>query len=147
MLENIAGMFDNMKDMMRKLKKKSYEVNMEQFLDANGHYLKEMTEYMDSAEDKEKAARAIAVSFVDEVEGRFASGKKNKIASYLQADLNMFAVYYVFPAILKTGHEDAKTIADAVCSEWGARFKDSKIGYTDYDTLYASFREKIFGIF
>lgn len=32
MLKNLETMFDNMSDMMKKLKKKSYEINMEQFL-------------------------------------------------------------------------------------------------------------------
>lgn len=147
MLENIASMFDNMKEMMKKLKKKSYEKNMGEFLEVYGHYFTEMTEYIDSQEEKEDAAKTIAVSFVDAVENRFASGSRKKISSHLQADLNMFVIYFLFPAILKTEHAEAKTIADAICAEWGARFKDSKIGYTDYDTLYASFREKIFGIF
>ena len=31
MLKNLETMFDNMSDMMKKLKKKSYEINMEQF--------------------------------------------------------------------------------------------------------------------
>ena len=43
--------------------------------------------------------------------------------------------------------EYAKLIADSICSAWGKRFKESQIQYTDYDTLYGSFREKIFGIF
>ena len=43
--------------------------------------------------------------------------------------------------------DDAKLIADSICSAWGKRFKESQIQYTDYDTLYGSFREKIFGIF
>lgn len=56
-------------------------------------------------------------------------------------------IYYVFPTILGTEHEYAKLIADSICSAWGKRFKESQIQYTDYDTLYGSFREKIFGIF
>lgn len=56
-------------------------------------------------------------------------------------------IYYVFPGILKTDYENASMIADGICTEWGETFKDSKIGYTDYDTLYQSFKEKIFGIF
>lgn len=147
MLKNIAVMFDDRKDMMKRLKKKNFETNTEQFQHTYGHYFKEMTDYVDAAEDKESAAKEIAVCFVDDVQNHFASGNKKKIASYLQADLNMFAIYYVFPAILKTEHAEAKTIADAICGEWGTRFKDSKIGYTDYDTLYRTFREKIFGIF
>ena len=35
MLKNLETMFDNMSDMMKKLKKKSYEINMEQFLEKN----------------------------------------------------------------------------------------------------------------
>ena len=46
-----------------------------------------------------------------------------------------------------TEHEDAVLIADQIRDEWGNRFKDSKIQYTDYDSLYGAFREKIFGIF
>ena len=147
MLENIATMFDDMKNMMKHLKKKNYEKNMAQFMQTYGHYLKEMTDYVSTAEDKEQAAQDVATCFVNEAESRFATGRKNKVPQYIQADLNFFMIYYVFPAILKTEHEQCKTIADAICAEWGGRFKDSKIGYTDYDTLYKSFREKIFGIF
>ena len=140
-------MFDDMSNMMKHLKKKNYEKNMEQFIRSYGHYVKEMTDFADAAESKEDAIKEIAVSFVDAVEKKFATGKKNKVPQYMQADLNFFMIYYVFPAILKAEHEQSKAIADGICEEWGARFKESKIGYTDYDTLYNSFREKIFGIF
>ena len=56
-------------------------------------------------------------------------------------------IYYVFPTILSSGSEYAKTIADGVCEVWKSSFANSDIGYTDYDSLYDSFREKIFGIF
>ena len=147
MLENIVTMFDDMKNMMKHLKKKNYETNMEKFLQAYGHHFAEMTDYVSAAENKEVAAKEIAACFANEVESKFATGKKNKVPQYIQADLNFFMIYYVFPAILKTEHEQCKIVADAICSEWGTRFKDSKIGYTDYDTLFNSFREKIFGIF
>lgn len=140
-------MFDDMKNMMKHLKKKNYEKNMEKFIQEYGHYFSEMTEYVSNAQDKEIAAKEVADCFANDVQEKFAAGRKNKIPQYMQADLNFFMIYYVFPAILKTEHAECKLIADAICSEWGARFKDSKIGYTDYDTLYSSFREKIFGIF
>lgn len=65
----------------------------------------------------------------------------------VQTDLNFFMIYYVFPAILKRNHEHAKLLADTLCDTWGSRFKNSKISYTDYGTLYNAFREKVFGIF
>ena len=37
MLENAVTMFDNMDLMLKKLKKKSYEENMQQFLGKNQH--------------------------------------------------------------------------------------------------------------
>ena len=140
-------MFDNHQEMMKHLKKKSYEQNMKEFLGKYQHYFKEMTEYMDAAEDKEKAADEIGSCFTDAIEKRFAKGKKGKIVSYVQADLNMFMIYYVFPAVLKTGHADSKVLADGICNAWRTKFKGGQIGFTDYDTIYNSFREKIFGIF
>ncbi len=147
MLKNVESMFDNMSDMMKKLKKKSYEINMAQFLEKNGHFFQEMTDYVDAAADKEYAAAKIAQTVGEGVENRFAQGGKKRIPSRTQADINFFMIYYVFPAILKTGHEQCRMIADSICAEWKKRFKNSEIGYTDYDSLHESFREKIFGIF
>ncbi len=147
MLENVETMFDNMRDMLKKLKKKSYEDNMEQFLKKNDHYFQEMTEYMDATDEKEKAAGEIAAILGQCVEDTFGKGAKKKIPSSTQADINFFMIYYVFPAILKTGHGDCRLLADGICTEWKERFKNSAISYTDYDSLYGAFKEKVFGIF
>ena len=145
MLEGVEKIFENMQVMMKKLKKASYEKNMVGFRDEHGHYFSEMMEYMEAAEDKESAAKEIASEFVNRVEGNYKV--KGRINGRIQADLNFFMIYYIFPALLMTGSDHAKTVADAVCAEWGSRFKDSKINYADYDTIYAGFREKILGIF
>lgn len=147
MLDNLETMYDNMSGMLKRLKKKSYEENMRQFLNKNSHYFREITDYMDAAEEKEKAAGEIAAVFGECVENTFGKGLKNKITSPVQTDINFFMIYYVFPAILKTEHENCRLVADSICTEWKTRFKNSEIGYTDYDSLYDSFREKIFGIF
>ena len=146
MLNGIETIFDNTTQMLRHLKKKSFEKNTQDFIDSYGHYFREMTEYVDSISDKKRAAEEIADTLINRVEKKFAS-KKGKIDSRTQVDLNFFMIYYVFPTILGTEHEYAKLIADSICSAWGKRFKESQIQYTDYDTLYGSFREKIFGIF
>lgn len=147
MLDHVEKIFADMKPMMKKLKKASYKVNMEAFIENHGHYFREMTEYMENASDKETAAKELEVDFTDKVYDAYVSPKKGKIDSAVQTDLNFFMIYYVFPAILLTEHDDAKLIADHLCSRWGEKFKNSKIQYTDYDSLYVSFREKIFGIF
>ena len=147
MLDHVETVFENMKPMMKKLKKVSYKQNMEAFVEDYGHYFREMTELTEKAENKNERAKEIAKVFAESVEHEFASSKNGRISGPLQLDLNFFMIYYIFPAILKTEHEDAKLIADHIRDEWSRRFKDSDIQYTDYDSLYAAFREKIFGIF
>ncbi len=144
MLNQVETMFDDMEKMIKKLKKKQYEENMENFMTAYEAYFLEMETYM-SENDPQTAAKEISQLFVDAVKERYEV--KGKIKGYVQADLNLFMIYYVFPTILKRDHEHAKLLADTLCETWGSSFKDSKIGYTDYDSLYKSFREKIFGIF
>lgn len=147
MLNGIGNMFDDMPNMLKRLKKKSYEENSKKFWRANMNYFFEMTDYVAAAEDKESAAKNIAEILVNEVEAKYAAGAKKKIPNAKQVDINFFMIYYVFPSILKTQHDDCKLIADSICAEWNSHFKNSEIGYTDYDTLYNSFKEKIFGIF
>lgn len=146
MLNHIEIIFDEMKPMMKKLKKKNYKENMDGFLNKYGHYFHEMTALAAGAEDKEEMADEIATVFVDSVEKKFASPKKGRVDGVVQLDLNFFMIYYVFPAILLTEHEDARLIADHIRDQWSRRFKDSDIQYSDYDAIYNAFREKIFGI-
>lgn len=145
MLEQVASIFDNMVAMLKKLKKKTYESRMAGFREMYGHFFTEMTDYVDDQEDKEAAAQEVADAFVQEVKSH--AEVKGKIGGRKQVDMNFFMIYFVFPAILLTEHENAKEIADAICATWGKTFKNSEIGYTTYDILYSSFRNKIFGIF
>ena len=144
MLEKIETIFDHMGPMLKKLKKKQYEENMKAFRQEYNHYFFEMTDYM-KTEKKEVMANEIASAFVKAVKEKFEV--KGKIKEYQQIDLNFFMIYYVFPAILMTQHEDAVLIADTLCKVWGDSFKESRIQYADYDTIHNSFKEKIFGIF
>lgn len=147
MLEQAAAMFDNRRELTKRLKRKKYEENMEVFRSEYGEVLAEMTAHTESAADKEAAAGEVAAAFTDAVHNAFASPKNGKIKGYLQVDLNLFMIYYVFPALLLTEHEDANLIAEAICKAWNKRFSDCNIRYTDYETLLEGFRNKIFGIF
>ena len=146
MLQGIETIFDDLEQMLHHLKKKSYEANTEVFVRENGFYFEEMKEYVEVAEDKDAAVEELAQCFVNAVDKKFKN-KKGKINARTQMDLNFFMIYYVFPTILKLESPDAKRIADGICKVWSRTLKESDIQYTDYDTLYASFREKIFGIF
>lgn len=145
MLEGIEQIFDEMQKMMKKLKKKSYETNMNAFREKHGHYFTEMTDYVEKAQDKKKAAEEIAKTFVEKTGKHYAKG--GRINGRVQADLNFFMIYYTFPAILLTGSGDAVLVADSIRDVWAENFKESNIKYADYDTIYGGFREKILGIF
>jgi hypothetical protein len=145
MLEQIETIFSDMKQMMQKLKKASYQANTEAFTKQYGHYFVEMSDYMEAAGDKEEAASELSKTFIDAVENKYKVRGRVKPAT--QSDLNLFMVYYVFPSILKTGNEqEAKILADKLCADWSKRFKGSRIRYTSYEKLYDSFNEKILGI-
>ncbi|RHR24714.1 hypothetical protein DWX43_18910 [Clostridium sp. AF19-22AC] len=146
MLQGIETIFNNKEKMIGHLKKKSYEKNTELFKEENGHFFREMAEYVGQAEDKEKAAEEIGECLVQAVKEHL-SNKKGKVEARTQVDLNFFMIYYVFPTILGMECEDPKVIAEGIRRVWGKSFKESDINYTDYDTLYGAFREKIFGIF
>ena len=145
MLNQVETMFDNMLDMMKKLKKATYEKHMKDFLDKNGHFFTEMAQHVEAAEDKDAAAKEVAVVFTEAVNKKFSV--KGKIRPRTQADLNFFMIYYVFPAVLLAESEDKDLIAKNIRDEWAAKFKDSNIAYADYDKIYGGFRQEIFGIF
>lgn len=139
-------MFDDMEAMLYRIKKKVYKERMEIFCEKNADTLGEMTGFVERAEDKKEAAAQMAAALGDVVENRFA--KRGKISGRSQMDINVFMIYYVFPAILLTKSECAELLADAVRDEWRGRFRDSEqISYTTFEELCGNFQEKLFGIF
>ena len=144
MLDHVEMMFDGMKYMIHNLRKPSYQENMEMFREKNGQFFQEMIQYVKQSPDGEAAAKEIADCITDAVKNSFS--KKGKVHSRTQVDLNLFMIYYVFPAILLTESEDATMIADHIRDTWAAKFKNSDIQYADYDRIYESFQERIFGI-
>lgn len=145
MLEHVETVFNGMLGMMKGLKKAAYEKNMKSFREENGHFFREMGQYVKAEEDKERAAKEIGDIFVKAVNENFAV--KGRIKSKMQADLNFFMIYYVFPALLLEENEYGVLIADSIRDKWSAAFKDSNIQYADYDRIYGAFHEKIFGLF
>ena len=134
-----------MPNMLTNLKQSTYEKNMERFIQRNGSYFDAITTSVEQAEDQDEAGKQIADRFVTAVEEKYS--KNGKIGGRLQVDLNLFMIYYVFPAILETKKPCASLVADTLCAEWSKRISHRAIGYTTYEQLCGSFREKIFGIF
>lgn len=170
MLEQMTAMFDDMAEMLNRIKKKVYGERMEYFRKKNEALLLKMTDFVERAEkqdevqkrdqveirdevqkrdqvdDRGKAAAEVAKTLADAVEARFA--KRGKISGRCQMDINLFMIYYVFPAILLTQSECAVLLADAIRDEWRERFRDSEqLGYATYEEISATFKEKFLGIF
>lgn len=146
MLEQAETMFDNMEAMLYRIKKKVYKERMEQFREKNQETLAEMTGLVEQGTDREEAAAQVAKALADAVERRFA--KRGKISGRSQMDINLFMIYYVFPAILLTQSECAVPLADAIRDEWRGRFRDSaQLQYTTFEELSSTFQEKILGLF
>lgn len=146
MLEQAGTMFDDMEAMMHHIKKKVYKERMEIFQTKNAGTLGEMTGFVENAQEKQAAAAQVAAALADAVENRFA--KRGKISGRSQMDINLYMIYFVFPAILMTKSEYAEAVADAVRDEWRRRFRDSaQIDYTTFEDICGTFQEKIFGMF
>lgn len=143
MLEQIATIFDNMQEMLKGIDKETYEQRMKEFREKYGYFFAEMTAFVEAAEDKGQAVNILADTFTEAVFVQFQV--KGKIKGPKQADLNLFMIYYVFPAILLTEHENAKEIADGLCGKWGKSFKNSKIQYKTYEAIHSSFCKTLFG--
>ncbi len=139
-------MFDDMEAMIHHIKKKVYMERMEVFRAKNADILGEMLGFVENAQEKQAAAAQVAAVLADAVEKRFA--KRGRISGRSQMDINLYMIYFVFPAILLTKSECAGMLADAVRDEWRGRFRDSaQISYTTFEELCGNFQEKILGIF
>lgn len=147
MLENVTVIFENRNQMLRRLKKSGYIEYMKQFRNEHAHFFEEMVSYTQEAQNTESAAKEVANDFTGKIQEHF-SGRFGKIPGKTQAELNLFMVFYVFPAILLTENPCAKDICDALCASWAEFFPKNKIlGYATYEELLPKFRDKIFGIF
>jgi len=145
MFDNLAEMFANRNAMMGvRVKKVAYKQNMYNFRVEYGADFQEMVDTVNASENKEETAMSLGKTFSEKTFELFE--KKGKVKSTTKAELNMFMIFFVFPAILLTQSEAAVLTCDKLRDEWNAKFGE-KINYTDYDTLYDGFRDKIFGIF
>lgn len=144
MLEHLETVFDGMSDMIKNLRKQSYKNNMERFREKNEHFFQEMAQYVEGQDNKEEAAKEAAQIWASAVEKKFSV--RGRIKSYTQSDVNLFMIYYVFPAVLLVESEYSDLIARSIRDLWRSRFKDSNIDYTTYDELYNSFQNRILGI-
>ena len=141
----IEDIFSGYKRMITDLKKPSYELNMKDFRREQGQFVEDMLRSVKDSSDQDEICAQLGKDFADGAHEYFSRG--GRIRGRLQADINLFMIYYVFPAILLTGDEAADRLCTGMKDAWNGRFSDTNISYTTYEKLYDSFNEKIFGMF
>lgn len=142
-MHNISLLFDDKNIMMGKLNKKSYETFMNKFREKNANILEDIFSEIDSAADGDAAIDEAGKAFAEEIFNSFS--KRGKIRGGVLAELELFMIHYVFPAILLMDNPNATRVCDAIRDSWNARFKRN-INYTDYETIYSGFVTKLFGV-
>ncbi len=134
-----AEMYTDVNAMLKGINKKSYVAQMKYFRETYGPVLDML---LDAAE--RDGPRATAAQLVESVQEAFST--KGKIPAYVQADLNVFTVYYVMPALALTEKPLHSELIDAICAVWEKTFRRGKIGYASYETISDSFQRSFLGI-
>lgn len=131
--------------LMYKLRRDEYEARMKEFSAQYNILINEMFDNISAAEDQSVAALEIGNYYCDRV--RALNEKRGRIRRDALMQLTLFTVDFVFPSILLTMDERAKTLCDGIRDAWRVKFDNPVLDYTDYDTIYAGFKGKLFGVF
>ncbi|MCR4695167.1 MAG: hypothetical protein K5773_07610 [Pseudobutyrivibrio sp.] len=131
---NVEAIFEDYSYLGGVKKKADYDHNFNLFMEKRFPLLEEFL----NSEDIQTESQAFCQQMFD------AFSKRGKISAGNQMDLNYFAIYYIFPSILKE-RENGKEICDILRDTWNSFFK-AQINYTDFDSLREGFQAKFFGI-
>ncbi len=143
-MKELTEFFEESGIYLKKLKKESYEANMNRFIEVYGPATDELLRSATEGAETSGAPESVAADFSRKVFDKHA--KKGKIPSILMMDLNFCMVYYVFPYLLKNKDKGGEACAEVLKDKWNETM-GSNISYTTYEELYAGFKKKIFGMF
>jgi len=136
---DVSELYAERDSLLNRLDRKTYAANMELFYQKYDAALGDLL-----ATAEKEGPEASAEQFVKKVADRFSA--RGNIPLYLQSDLNSFTVYYVLPALDRSGHPMRRALINAICSAWGSRFCRSAIQFAPYDTILNAFQNTFLGI-
>ena len=145
MLEGIIVIFEDYKEMLKKLKKKQYEERTIYYKREFGHFFDEMNEYIENSEDRQAAYDEISNIICDAVKTKYTKFF-GRISGRVILDLSFHLLFFVFPTILAYEKDYSAEFANRLREIWNERFKQTIVECADYTTLHDSFNEKFFGI-
>lgn len=73
--QNLAGLYENMNAMMKKLKKPTYEKYYQEFREKKGQVIRQIVSFVEQSDDKEAAGHAVGRQLVQDVRTAFASSR------------------------------------------------------------------------
>ena len=145
MLDGTIQMFANYKLKLKKIKTKTYEERFAGFVEENKSCIDAMLVYVRGRVDKENAAKEVANIVAENVCAEY--GWRGRIIGGAKADLSLYMIYFLFPALLKTEDENAVLLCESIRDEWRIRTKNPLFDFTTYEELHDTFQEKLFGVF
>lgn len=144
-LEQVDGAFDGYREKVRAFRKDTYAGLFEDYKAKNyAFFISVKQALMNAGEaDLEGVCHQIARAFVTHNEKEMELVKKKNEKFAAQMDSNMFMVTYVLPSLKEMKNKRADELAEVICKEWGAAFKDSNIMASDYESISQGFKRKL----
>lgn len=144
-LEHASEIFAGYEKKVSEFRRVTYHDSFEDY--KRVHYaffiaVKKMLQYA-SADELEETYRKTAMAFIEAHQAELDQIKRKSAKAAAQMNKNMFLAVFLLPAIKEIKNERADALADAVCREWAAHFKDSNILASDYDTIESGFKRKL----
>lgn len=144
-MEGADKALENYSVLVRAFKRDSYHELFEQYKADNYGFFTAIKISLANASDEniDGVYHQIARAFILSHENELSGIKKKNDKFSAQMDKNMFMAIFVIPAIKEIGNQKADTLAEEICKEWGASFKDSNILASDYDSICEGFKRKL----
>ena len=132
-------LFDDYEILLTGFNRAKYIKNMQVFKE----------KYKDALTELYRQSKEEYRSFCEAVYKRYSF--MGKVGKMKKKDLNLFMIYYIFPAMLLKGEDNAEkemahTGGDSLLETWNSVF-DTDISYLEYPVILEGFNDKLFGVF
>ena len=124
-------------------KRDTYKDHFMSLYEEHEHIFKSIEERFSQSDNTELMCGEIAVGFVDEVYKKYDEIQKKSAKEQFVLDHNTLMVVYIFPSILFYKGENLTPLADAIVTEWNARFTKYHIGTATFEEIKGGFKTKL----
>ncbi|MGN0334144.1 MAG: hypothetical protein ACI4DV_00585 [Lachnospiraceae bacterium] len=144
-MSGLDGMFEPVQECLKGFKKKTYPEVFKNLMSKYERTFACVEELYRAEEDKEHCLNRLAERLVDLAQTRIENEKRKTRRETMKIDYNMFAVSYLFPAILEYRGQMSGPFAEKVKEQWNSIF-GTQLECAGYECICGGFRNTIFGI-